>query len=497
MGLYGGSARFVWRASSAASRVSANLGASAAQHIQIKRAARRAATGVIGPGDPPPPPNGPMDYYDYRGVATPRDARALRDKPFTLGRLLDPRRGARFSLGLSDSILEQHAVIVGPTGSGKTTSILVPWIAEALRLGNSVVAVDVAGDLLDDLSRYRAATGPFHANVAVWDFSQPNLSISWNWLADMKDESAISSAVEAIRGRVSPNDSQPFFHERDLRLLRAAIELSVASRQNMTAVDLLGIVRSEVAFVDLVRSHSGHPAASRIPDFISGVSQGRFAEMTSGVVNALELWDTSGLRRVSSRPELQLSDLLDTPSLLVVGAPLHFGRTSEVASGLILSQIVNMLFRRFSSPGPRRLFFVIDEAARLASRLNFEELLSIGRRAGATIVLALQDVSQLSNEAERLAILGNCGTMVSLPSRSKSTAEYFLSRLGNRPQASVTLTATPGSVGPRFSTAHGVVEVPVLGLREVMDPPWGPRSAVVHCQPALGRPLLVDLTRAL
>jgi hypothetical protein len=47
--------------------------------------------------------------------------------------------------------------------------------------------------------------------------------------------------------------------------------------------------------------------------------------------------------------------------------------------------------------------------------------------------------------------------------------------------------------GPSVSSTVG--RVPVLGQREILDPPWGERSAVVHCQPAVAKPFLVDLTR--
>jgi type IV secretory pathway TraG/TraD family ATPase VirD4 len=158
--------------------------------------------------------------------------------------------------------------------------------------------------------------------------------------------------------------------------------------------------------------------------------------------------------------------------------------------------VIHHLYRRFATTSGRHVFLVIDEAARLTNRLRFEELLSVARRARVSVVLATQDVGQFADATERVAILGNCATYVSLPSRSATNAEYFLSRLGQRYQSTTSLSHTPGRIEGRLSRSSEIRTVGVLGQREVLDPPWGERAAIVHVQPISGKPFLVDLTRA-
>lgn len=106
---------------------------------------------VLGPGARDPQP-GSGDFYDYRGVARPRELRQFRGQPFSLGNVIDAsgRRGG-FDLGLPLDMVRRHAAVIGSTGSGKTKSVLVPWMASAVRLGCTVVATDITGDLTDDL----------------------------------------------------------------------------------------------------------------------------------------------------------------------------------------------------------------------------------------------------------------------------------------------------------------------------------------------------------
>jgi hypothetical protein len=201
VGFYWTLGRDLFRAMATASKAAGSALSTGAERASIRRAAKIAASGVLAPGDPDPPPSGPTDYYDYRGVAMPRELKGLAGGPFSLGRVIDPRRGPTRDIGLPLEVLQRHAAVIGPTGGGKTKSVLVPWIASALRLGHCVVAVDIAGDLLDDLAIHRAATGPLGASVAKWDYADPNHSLGWNWLASLDDDEAVVAAVEAIHGR--------------------------------------------------------------------------------------------------------------------------------------------------------------------------------------------------------------------------------------------------------------------------------------------------------
>jgi len=464
----------------------------------IQRSAQFAGTGVLAPGDPDPPPTGPSDYLDYRGMATERELGHLRGETFSVGRFLDPRRGPRSEVGLSFDVLRRHAAVIGPTGSGKTKSLLVPWIATALRQGCCVVAVDIGGDLLDDFWIHRSATGSVGAKVSKWDYTDPSKSARWNWLDALDSDEGVVAAVDAIHGKLRPNDPQPFFHQRDAGVLRGLIELARGTGAARSGRELLQLLRDYDRLENLAKFHPRNPGSGRLNDVI-GLSPGEYLKAVSGVVNDLEIWDNVGLDSVTDTrtgPGIDLNVLFDEPRLLVVGAPIHGGRISEAASSLLLSQVVNRLYRRFASSAGVHTFLVLDEAARLANRLPIEELLSVSRKARVSVVLATQDVGQFDTESERLAILGNCSTYIALPTPSKANGEYLAGRLGQRFQSSMSLTHSPGAKSPGISKSTTANSVPVMGAREIMQPPFGERVAVVHSPQVSGKPFLTDLTRS-
>jgi type IV secretory pathway TraG/TraD family ATPase VirD4 len=250
-----------------------------------------------------------------------------------------------------------------------------------------------------------------------------------------------------------------------------------------------------MALTALVGANQRLPGAQRLVDVV-GRRSGDYLQAVSGIINVLEVWDHPGLDAVTRRAGLDLDQFLDSPSLLIVAAPIHGGRISEASSSLLLSQLIHRLYRRFTSKAGRHVFLMVDEAARLVNRLRFEELLSVGRRARVSVVLATQDVGQFTNADERSAILGNCATYISLPSRSKMNADHLASRLGERYQSSLSLSDGGAQSAPgRWTRSSQIDSTPILGHREILDPPWGERTAVVHCQPVARKPFLVDLFR--
>ena len=96
-------------------------------------------------------------------------------------------------------------MVVGPAGSGKTHSLLIPWMYAALDSGWSVVAVDVKGDLREDFLDFkeRFGSGTLGAGLTKWDFMNALQSSPWEFLRELTDEARVDAAVTAILGGAS------------------------------------------------------------------------------------------------------------------------------------------------------------------------------------------------------------------------------------------------------------------------------------------------------
>lgn len=483
-------------------RLSAKAGAGAGRMAEsaidngaLRRGARAAARGVLGPDDPPPPPDRRGDWLDYRGLARPNEIKRM-DYYFRLGHVRQPRRRwalETHEIGLDEQGLRQHALILGPPNSGKTASIVVPWIYGGLASGQRVVAVDVKGNLFDDVRAYANHAGHLGARVIHWDYTDPRRSESWCWPADLGSEESIAVAVETILGRERDNDPTPFHHRRDMKILTAILSL-VRALPRPTVSAMLDVLVDQSRLCSFMVRAGPSPATRDLEELLP-LAPDQFINAVSGVTVALRWLDTTGVRAVTERQSLRLADLDSGGQLLVVVAPVTGGKTPETASSLILGQLMHRWLGGFRG-GAQPTLLMLDEAPRIQRRVRLPELLSIGRAAGVSVVLAAQDISQF-DEQHRGEILANCATVVALPGVSPTTTAWLAERLGERPATSLsvgTSRAAPWDRSGQSVTTH-LENVPVLGHREIATPPFEGRPAIVHSSLLGRRPVLVDLSR--
>ncbi len=485
------------------------LGDSMATRMVNHSAGRGARRGYLAPGDPTPPPTATTDYLDYRGVAAWQEAQNLDGGQFPLGAFCDLRKGKfRGPIGLPGHVINRHAVVVGPAGSGKTYSLLIPWMYAALMANWSVVAVDVKGDLQESFLDFKDSRGDgaLGARLTKWDFTDPRRSAPWEWLAELRDDARVDAAITALLGR-RPEQStgDPYFYQRDYRTLRGLLLFARAAAPHVrTATDLIRLLEDDIKLDALVKQHARAPGTSDLEAALR-FPQADYPKVISGVVTALSALDSAAVNAVSKgaprRPSINLEAALDDHQLLIVGAALKGGQVSATLSSLLLNQLAQRLYERFGKER-RPVLLVIDEAPQIVDRVDIAQLMEVSRSAGVGVVTAMQDVAQIKDENDRSSILSNAAALTILPGSSPKSVEEFGKRLGQRFEQTVGMNVggpRSGFGGAQQSQTIGTEAVPVLREREIMQPPIGGRAAVVHIKAQeLGittKPLLIDMQR--
>lgn len=491
-----------WRLTKGAFDVSYSVQRSMASAVQQRaaqrtsnRGGRAARQGMIGPFDPPPPPQA-QGYLDYSGLATPSDIRGV-TWTFPLGRYVLPRKKweGREELGVSEETANRHTVVYAPTQAGKTTSIIAPWIYAGMRTGYLVVALDLKGngDLRAKVAQYAASQEPLPtAGYAAFDYTDSDESVSWNWLSDLADDASIEAAAEALVGRDRENDPNREFRLRDLKWMRGLLELVSLSGVPWTVRSLLELLDDQPRLQLLVNRQSGSRAAARLGDLVF-LPPDEYALKIQFVTTYLEVLNTDGFVSVTRRRQLRISDLGDQPGLFVVTAPIAHGRLSTAVSSLFLGQFLNRQFQQFNRSS-RPVLLVLDEAPRLKDRLDLAQLMAVSASSGMSVLLAVQEVTDFE-EKERDVILANCGTHILLHRAGHRTTEFFGQRLGTRVATRQTQSSSYTREGASWQAGLQSAEVPVLGRAELASPPGGEFGAFVHSYDLSRKPILVDLTR--
>ncbi len=471
-------------------RLLAHIGIFTFQRTKTKFAS--GATRVAGPKARNQPLPAKGDVHDYRGLATEAETAFLRKGVLPLGQYAYPNGNTRQRMSISLEALTQGCLVVGPTGTGKTENVIAPWIEALLASGASVVTVDVKGDML---RRFRDVP----ARIWHWSASDRN-SQSWNWMRGLEDERDVEAAVRSILGVRNPSDAQPFFYERDYRWLRALIQVVLVREGEAATPASLSRYLSNRENLDnaLESSAKARLYADDLADLIR-MSGDEAARAVSGLLNALHLFATGDVKRITGSSDFDPAHLGDSPTLLIIGASLADARRSEVLSSILISRCLNVVYRRFdqgTALGQVPIYFVIDEAARLRERIPFDEALSVVRSASAGFCLAVQDLVQFGDEDARTSILANCNTLVLMRGCSPQTAEAFGARLGERQSNVITRTHNRQSgqlLANQHSHSVSTAATQVLASREIMSPPsaCGRFCAFVHVRNVCANPILV------
>lgn len=94
---------------------------------------------------------------------------------------------------------DTHSLIIGATRSGKTRNLVLPSIGLTAMAGESMILVDMKGELYSDTRYFLQAQG--YEIIAI-DFTQPQYSNRYNFLqptVDALNRGNVAKAVTATR----------------------------------------------------------------------------------------------------------------------------------------------------------------------------------------------------------------------------------------------------------------------------------------------------------
>jgi hypothetical protein len=350
---------------------------------------------------------------------------------------------------------DAHVLVVGATGSGKTT-LLRALLARDMLVGRGVLLLDPHGDLAR--ATFRDVPKMRRNDVSFLDPTYPDCRgvNPFRGVAPDARHLVVANVVSAIR-KLFPDNAWGARTEQFLRgAFGAAIELrggTIADAARMLVDEdhrawILRQTKDPQALDFWLREYANYPKSFA-------------AEAAAAPSNKLgALLSSPALRAVltKSRPRLDPSKSLARRSLVL--CDLAKGKLGEDPSrflgGLLLGMFQSALFARTNVALEERSLFriVVDEATSFPLSI-LTELLTEGRKFGASLVLATQSVAALPFDA-RASVLGNVGCLVSF-------------RVGGE-DAEILRTEFADEYGPKTLTSLDVGEmvVRVAGRRPVI-----------------------------
>lgn len=307
--------------------------------------------------------------------------------------------------------LRQHTLVLGATGTGKSTLLELLALANVDR-GQDFALLDLHGDLFTRVQTRLAAYGV--PRVRVIDFTRPESLPSWNPLTRLPDVD-IGRQVDLVVGvlkRLYASETASSWawgvkvEELTRYALRAAIESDVpVTLADIPAFFLLPALRARV-----LASAAPETRAYFLTRF--GAREQMYV---SAVLNKLEPFlGSTAVQRFLGGPTstLDLLSVMDRREILLVNlAKGYLGPTADVMGRLLVNALQMAALRRERIPFRNRLPFalLLDEAHVLAaSESGLEDFLVAARKYRVTVTLAAQGLS-LFPAAFRPHLLGNTG----------------------------------------------------------------------------------------
>lgn len=336
---------------------------------------------------------------------------------------------------------EGHVVVVGGSGSGKTSAILIPTLQ---KISCNFFALDISGDITSRVHRDDCITyDPLNADTAPYDI--------FSLVDSITDEDEQLEQLEKLAFLIMPDkpnasEASHFFTSEGRRILTAALVAFYNS-----GLDFVDICKKIISLpcAELFKEidAQGSETASFLISSFRGTNEANTAGCKQSVDAAVKLFALNSKAKNSirrpTRGEIVISpDILETNSV-IVRIPETMLDVYAPLLNVIVAQCLTYFAGREEGATPS-IFFALDEFASLGKMEMLGALRRLRKRS-VRIMLIIQSIADLElnySETERQIIIDNCLFKVLLGVTDADSQESFSKMIGH-------------TKGQKFSTTTG------------------------------------------
>ena len=334
----------------------------------------------------------------------------------------DPRGGRR-SVRVDPEDLLRHALVVGPSGAGKTT-FLAHLARELVADGHGVTVIDPHGSLVRAIAR--ALPSSRERAGLLFRISDVAFPIAINPLATEPGQEplAVDELIEVLQRVQGREYWGPLL---DLALRHAAFAAAELGGSLIETARMLDDPWFRGDAIPQLRNAETARFLGRLGD-----GPGVERQLLPAIHRLQRLLATPWLRNVLGQAGrgLDFSELFDRRSLALFDLSGVGTTHAKLIGSLLLLRIRQAALSRDPQSKPARHFVLVDESSWFLSR-TVAELMDQARKFGVGLVLAVQRVGQLAPAETREAVLANAGTLLSFRVSDREEATFLGRHLGS------------------------------------------------------------------
>ena len=326
---------------------------------------------------------------------------------------------------------EGHILVLGPSGTGKTSALLIPTLRS---WQGTALVVDISGDISANVNTpNKIVFDPTSENCIPYDvFASIN---------EVTDETERQERLEQLAYLLLPdkaNDSEAgiFFTKNGRKMIAAALICYYGMGWNFIEICEFFLGHDWRSLLNDIAKQQ-NPIANMFISSFAGASEQNTAGCKQAADDALKLFATNdkiknALRNVPSYEKAISPATLETSSVYI-----YIPDEKLKIYGDLLRIITAQSMEYFSSRPPENkqtILFCLDEFASFGKLQIVESLRKLRKRRIRILVLtqSLADLDMIYGKDERKALLSNFKFTVLLGCKDTETQEYFSKMIGEK-----------------------------------------------------------------
>lgn len=304
----------------------------------------------------------------------------------------------------------QNCIIIGGTGSGKTSVTLIPSL---YAMKSSFVVNDPSGELFAKTGGFLAQQG---YEVKILHFANPAVSVGYNPMARASNSSDIHKLSSIlIENSIGGKESKEAFWNLQasalITMLISILKTQEKKFQHLYNVRLLlnYLSGSPKAMDQIFSEYADHVLFSEYKSFLN-FEEKTVAGIIANCKATLSIFNDENVAKVTSCDSIDFNDFRKRKTALFIQNSISDQKYYSALTSIFFEQFFAYILSRFPAENELDIFFLIDEASALKLP-TLQMAISNCRKHRAGIMLVVQDFHQLihvygKDQAE--AIKSNC-----------------------------------------------------------------------------------------
>lgn len=348
---------------------------------------------------------------------------------------------------------ENHSLIMGASGSGKTQAFMFPLIRILARAGESMIVTDPKGELYEGCGKLLEEKG---YKILLVNFRDPDEGLGWNpftYPYALYKEGNIDKSNELLQDLatnilIDPNNRQEPFWENTASNYFTGLALGLfddakESEININSINMMAEIGGDRIGASTYEKEYFKSKGELSPAYISASSCVNAPADTKGGIMSTFRTKTrifssqENLSEMLSHSDFDIRDIGKEKTAVFL--KVHDEKTTYHALATIFVKQVyeSLIAVAQTCPGlklPYRTNFILDEFANFPALKDVESMITASRSRKIRFTFVIQNFSQLTKvygKEVAETIKGNCGNFVYLMSTELAALEEISKLLGD------------------------------------------------------------------